>query len=186
MGCESNGIVVNQFALVAYIPEPLSTFLDELRIALVPGCMPHAHVSVLPPRALSVDWKQASEQGRSLAAGFDSFEIEAGEMAIFPVTDVIYLEISKGADELRRMHNAMNSDALAFDEPFIYHPHVTLAQQLEPSNVQSVYAEACRRWAAYAGKRSFWAEKLVFVQNTEDKGWIDLTQFTLRGVPVAG
>jgi 2'-5' RNA ligase len=186
MGCESNGIAVNQFALVAYIPEPLSTFLDDLRIRLVPGCMPHAHVSVLPPRALSVDWRQASEQGRSLASEFDSFEIEAGEIAIFPVTDVIYIEIGKGADELRRMHSAMNSDALAFDEPFTYHPHITLAQQLESSNVKSVYDEACRRWAAYSGKRSFWAEKLVFVQNTVEKGWIDLAQFTLGGVPVAG
>ena len=42
---------MNQFALVIYIPDPLGRFLDDLRRELAPDCVPHAHVSVLPPQA---------------------------------------------------------------------------------------------------------------------------------------
>jgi hypothetical protein len=46
---------LNVFALVIYIGDPLGRFLDDLRRELSPQCNPHAHVSVLPPRPLSVD-----------------------------------------------------------------------------------------------------------------------------------
>ena len=74
MGFNSNGVLsripaeqrLNVFALVIYIPDPLGRFLDDLRRELVPGCNPHAHVSVLPPRPLAVDWQVASEQVKAL------------------------------------------------------------------------------------------------------------------------
>ena len=51
MLCDSSGQdVVNSFSLVAYIPDPLRKFLDDLRRELVPGCVPNAHVTILPPR----------------------------------------------------------------------------------------------------------------------------------------
>ena len=57
---------LNVFALVIYIPGPLGKFLDDLRRELVPSYNPHAHVSVLPPRPLAVDWRLASDQARAL------------------------------------------------------------------------------------------------------------------------
>ncbi len=70
MGFNPNGVLsrvpaeqrLNVFALVIYIPDPLGRFLDDLRTALVPGCNPHAHVSVLPPRPLAVDWQVAASR----------------------------------------------------------------------------------------------------------------------------
>src|SRR5215472_12727665 len=67
MGCHPNGEQSPVYALVIYIPDPLGKFLDELRRELVPGCNPHAHVSVLPPRPLAVDWEEASQFARELA-----------------------------------------------------------------------------------------------------------------------
>ena len=46
------------------------------------------------------------------------------------MTNVVFLEIGKGSAELRDMHRAMNRGALAFDEPFAYHPHITVAQEI--------------------------------------------------------
>src|ERR1039458_6592237 len=40
------------YALVIYLSDPLGGFLDDLRLEMVPGCNPHAHISVLPPRPL--------------------------------------------------------------------------------------------------------------------------------------
>src|SRR5262249_28659328 len=135
MGFESNGAPripaeqrLNVFALVIYIPDPLGGFLDDLRRDLVPGCNPHAHVSVLPPRPLSGDWQVAREQVRKLAESWQPFDITLDQICVFPVTNVIYLELDKGASEMQALHAAMNTDSLRFDEPFEYHPHITVAQ----------------------------------------------------------
>src|ERR1035438_9380053 len=115
---------LNVFALVTYVPGPLGDFLDDLRRRLVPGCNPHAHVSVLPPRPLAVDWQVSGEQVRACATSWAPFAIALERLRIFPVTNVIYLELGQGAGEMFRIHQAMNSPPLEFDEPFAYHPHI--------------------------------------------------------------
>src|ERR1035438_8004113 len=107
---------LNVFALVIYIPDPLGRFLDDLRKDLVPGCNPHAHVSVLPPRPISVEYTVAAEQVHDCANSWTPFDITLGEIRIFPVTNVIYIELASGAEEMYRMHAVMNSGALAFNE----------------------------------------------------------------------
>lgn len=170
---------LNVYALVIYIPDPLGRFLDDLRRELVPGCNPHAHVSVLPPRPLAADWQAAGEQVQALTAKRPPFPVELGEIGIFPVTNVIYLEVGSGRDELASMHDALNGDALVFEEPFAYHPHVTLAQEIPPDAVQEVHELAQRRWREYRGDRAFQADRAAFVQNTLGNCWIDLAEFGL-------
>jgi 2'-5' RNA ligase len=186
MGCEPNGVQripaeqrLNVFALVIYLPDPLGRFLDDLRRQLVPGCNPHAHVSVLPPRPISGDWQVAREQVRTLAEAWMPFDITLSGIGIFPVTNVIYVELGQGAEEMRALHAAMNSDALYFDEPFEYHPHITLAQGIDGEQVQAVFAKARRLWDAYDGPRTFRADREAFVQNTLGNCWIDLAEFAL-------
>jgi 2'-5' RNA ligase len=175
---------LNVYALVIYIPDPLGRFLDDLRKELVPGCNPHAHVSVLPPRPIAVDWQVAGEQVRVCAANWTPFEIKLEGIRIFPVTNVIYVELGQGAEEMFQIHAAMNSQALEFDEPFAYHPHITLAQEIPPAEVASVHRRAQEIWEAYGGPRSFRAERATFVQNTLGNCWIDLAEFSLGAVAV--
>jgi 2'-5' RNA ligase len=170
--------------LVIYIPDPLGRFLDELRQELVPSCNPHAHVSVLPPRPLAVDWSVAAGQVRSLTGAWAPFEIELTDIGIFPLTDVIYIQLGAGAAELSRMHTAMNSGSLGFREPFPYHPHVTLAQEIPAGEVDSVCEMAVERWRDYRGLRSFRAGRAAFVQNALQNCWIDLAEYSLGAVPV--
>ena len=192
MGFHPNGMLsripaeqrLNVFALVIYIPDPLGRFLDDLRRDLVPGCSPHAHVSVLPPRPLAVDWQVASEQVRVCAGSWAPFDIVLERIRIFPVTNVIYAELGEGAPEMFRIHQAMNSQALEFDEPFEYHPHITLAQEIAPGQVAAVNRRAAELWDGYAGPRSFRAERTTFVQNTLGNCWIDLAGFSLGAVSV--
>jgi hypothetical protein len=172
---------LNVFALVTYIPGPLGEFLDDLRRKLVPGCNPHAHISLLPPRPLAVDWSVASEQVRRVLNGWSPFEIELTGIAIFPVTDVIYLQVGRGAAELQQVHNAMNAGALEFQEPFSYHPHITLAQELPRDKVADTSEQAHRLWRDYTGLRYFPAEQAAFVQNSLGNCWIDLAKYSLGG-----
>jgi 2'-5' RNA ligase len=192
MGCQSNGAHrsapaeerLNIFALVIYIPDPLGRFLDDLRRELVPAYNPHAHVSVLPPRPLAVDWREASRRACALSERWAPFEIELTSIGIFPVTNVVYVEVGKGAAELTQIHRSMNADAaLHFEEPFQYHPHTTLAQEIPQGSVAGVYELAKRRWSEYQGARSFRAEHAVFVQNTLQNCWIDLAEYSFGAIP---
>jgi 2'-5' RNA ligase len=169
---------LNQFALVIYFPDPLARFLDELRIELVAGCRPHAHVTVLPPRPIA-DVDAALEAARIMTPEFPPFEIKAGEVEVFPQTNVIYIGVEKGGEELRAMHEAMNTGPLAFDEPYVYHPHITLAQEFPAADTARLEALARERWQTYTGPRSFHAEMVEFVQNTSQKCWLDLATFGL-------
>jgi len=175
---------LNVFALVIYIPGPLGEFLDDLRRQLVPGCNPHAHVSLLPPRPLAVDWTVASQQVRTILNGWTPFEIQLTGIEIFPVTDVIYIEVGLGSAELRQVHQAMNAGPLEFEEPFAYHPHITLAQELPRENVAETNELAHRLWREYTGPRTFPADHAAFVQNSLGNCWIDLAEYTLGGSPV--
>ena len=175
---------LNVFALVIYIPDPLGRFLDDLRKDLVPGCNPHAHVSVLPPRPLSVELPLAANQVHDCAASWTPFDLTLGEIQVFPVTNVIYLELAHGAGEMYRMHGAMNARALEFNEPFAYHPHITVAQELAPADVAAAAQRARELWAGYTGPRTFRAERTAFVQNTLLNCWIDLAEYSLGAVTV--
>ena len=126
---------LNVFALVTYIPAPLGEFLDQLRRELVPHDDPRAHVSLLPPRPLAGEWRQAWAEVRNTLRRRAAFEVELTGIRTFPVTDVIYLEVGAGAAELCDIHAQMNSNSLAFEEPFAYHPHVTLAQDISHQDV---------------------------------------------------
>ena len=170
---------LNVFALVIYIPDPLGRFFDDLRRELAPRYKPRAHVSVLPPRPLGVDWRVVSEHIRDLAGRWEPFAVEAAGIRVFPATNVVHIELGAGSAELAEMHAAMNSRDLEFEEPFPYHPHITLAQEVSSGDVERVRDLAARRWQEFRGPRAFRAERAVLVQSTVDNRWVDLAEISL-------
>lgn len=172
------------YALVIYLPDPLGGFLDTLRLEMVPGCNPHAHVSVLPPRPLPVAPQTAVQEALEIVAGFPPFDIELGRIEKFDVTDVLYISVQRGVGQLRQMHKSLNQGVLAFDEPFEYHPHITLAQDIGKASVSALQELAERRWREFQGPRTFHAQHTVFVRNTRGNHWVDLADGPLRAAPV--
>lgn len=193
------------FALVAYIPEPLASFLNGLRCRLTPSARPRAHVTVLPPRPYCLGCT-LQETVDALAATLGSAEpvrIRLGEVAVFEASRVVYLEVEIGAGGLADLHQLTGVGALAFAEPFPYHPHVTLAQPLDldrfvrgsfaPGSFAqgsssdfdpvSLAAIARQQWAGYDGPREFLATKLSFVRQAARpvgaSDWEDLAFFQL-------
>jgi len=131
-----------------------------------------------------VDWRAVSESARSVMEAWEPFDIELTTVGLFPGTDVVYIEVGQGAAELRKLHAVMNTGELAFNEPFLYHPHITLAQDLPPEGVAPAHERAIRRWSEFTGSRIFRAERTVFVQNTVEDCWVDLAEYPLgRNVP---
>jgi len=171
------------FALVAYIQDPLRKFLDDLRRELVPGCAPHAHITILPPRPLTDSPDAAIAVLRSRAPEFPPFQITIGAVEVFKATDVIYLSVAEGEAQLRQMHAALNVGPLGYTEQFAYHPHITLAQDLTHEQSVELEQTARRRWAEFKHSRSFPVESLVFVQSSARNLWTDLAYFQLDPAP---
>jgi 2'-5' RNA ligase len=185
MSCGNDGATaINCYALVTYIPGPLGEFLDRLRRELVPTCLPRAHVTILPPRPVSVPVERAVEQLDARITEVPVFEIEARQVEVFASTSVIYIGLGAGREKLVQIHEQLNTDSLSFAEPFAYHPHITLAQEIAEEQVPRIREQARQRWAEYAGSRTFPVETITFVQNTSDNRWLDLAHWTL-GVPTA-
>ena len=119
-------------------------------------------------------------------AAVPPFEIETLQVEIFDCTSVIYIGLGGGRERIKRIHDQLNAGLLAFAEPFPYHPHITLAQEIVPEQVARAREEAKKRWAEFKGPRTFAAETITFVQNTSDNRWVDLAHWTLGTVPTAG
>jgi 2'-5' RNA ligase len=107
-------------------------------------------------------------------SGFPPFRVELGAVEIFAGTNVIYISINAGYRELVQMHEALDRGPCQFAEPYEYHPHVTLAQQLTPEQVEPAAALARRRWREFPYSRNFTVDHLTFVQNTVENRWADL------------
>lgn len=187
--CEAQ--LVGQYALVNYVPGPLAKFLDELRLELTPGCNPRAHVTILPPRPLCRTMDDAireinrkiSEDSRESAL----FTVELGGVEIFPGSNVVYMELARGGEELRRLYRRLNCGALAFEESFPYHPHITLAQHLPLEEAELMANGARARWAGWKGARTYEVTEISLVRNVAPMVWLDVATVPLgAGVPVAG
>jgi 2'-5' RNA ligase len=181
MNCDPNNDTdrINLYALVSYIPGALGDFLDRLREELVMGCDPHAHITVLPPRPVARDHKSSLSIIESRIEEFSPFQVEITGIKLFPVTNVIYASIGTGCQEMVELHDTLNIGALKFDEPFKYHPHITLAQNVDPADVFKLRELAERRWQESAPTNKFVVDTLTFVQSTAANQWIDLMSYEL-------
>jgi 2'-5' RNA ligase len=89
---------------------------------------------------------------------------------------VVYIEIAKGAKELRAYYDLLNHGPLEHKENFPYHPHITLAQNISAEQAPGLAAIARERWAAYRGPRAFMVSSLSFVQHVAPSIWTDVAE----------
>jgi 2'-5' RNA ligase len=172
-----------QFALVSYLPDPLAQFLDDLRLELVPDCSPRAHVTILPPRRILGTSAEAFEEIQEMARNFNRFTLRLGDIAQFPISHVVYIEIAGGREHLLEMYGAMNSGSLRYQEAYPYCPHITLAQRIAPEDARCALETAQREWNACRFSRSFPVETLHFVESDDGKCWRDLGEVALDEHP---
>jgi len=179
---------INSFALVSYLSGPLAALLDEIRHDFAPDSRAKAHLTILPPRPLALFGSptavpEALDQLRTRLQVFPPFDVELGDIEVFPGTYVIYVSIQVGFAELASMHRSLNTGCLAFKEPHTYHPHVTVVQELAPVDVLNAAQFARWRWSEFKHPRTVRVDRLTFVQNTIENSWTDLAMLDL-GSPV--
>ena len=173
------------YAAVAYVRSPAGFFVEELRRELHPAhTHADAHLTVLPPRPLRGTEQQALRVLTEVSQSVRSFEVTMGDVESFvPVTPTIFLRVARGAYRMRELHDLLNRDALAYEEPWPYMPHLTIVKADTVEEAQKVEVIARQRWSAYTDSRTVRIDSLTFVKGNGER-WVDLATLPLIGVPV--
>jgi len=175
--------LVNSYALVSYLPDPLGAFLNRLRTELEPDSLsPRAHLTLLPPRELP-EGVTPDQAWLFLAARLPKVpapEVILEEVEAFEGTYVVYVAVEDGVREtLERMHQELNDGPLRCCEKFNYHPHVTIAQKLTKEKSAEVLEEASGQWSRFPHSKRFCANTFTFVRATAEGHWVDLYEIKL-------
>ncbi len=148
-------------ALVSYIPEPLGSFLHDLRRILPGDEQPQAHITILPPRPLKLPLEMALQQAGCVLDRFSSFAVHLSKVDCFTGTKILYLDLSGGVATLREMHSALNKGDLGHDEPFEFRPHLTIGGPVSPENLEPVRIMVEETWRASRHSPGFTVEEII-------------------------
>jgi len=170
--------LLNSFAVVAYLGDPIARFVDSLRKELTPGCPHRAHITVLPPRPLWIPTDQAVEKARSILSRFEPFQITLGAVTMFESTHVVKLSVQTGHSELRTLHDILNTGPFDQAEEYKYVPHVTLCHDVTGNECTQHFELARERWSSF-GPPPVWVDNLTFVQQNSEANWTDLAELAL-------
>jgi 2'-5' RNA ligase len=121
---------------------------------------------------------------REIIQNLLSFCVELQQVEIFSPTDVIYLSIGSGFQELQRLHRDLNLGLCRSEEAWSYYPHITLARPSEVNGLHAKFDLAARCWSEFKYPRGFMLEEVTFVQNAWGDHWRDLERYRLAAKPV--
>lgn len=175
-------------AMVSYLPDPLGSYLRQLRNRLPGEHNPQAHITILPPRRLPVAVEVAAEQARATLQCFHAFSVELTTVRAFPETNVLYIEPGEGQASICRLYEQLNSGSLASAEQFAFLPHLTISGPMGESDLPEARHFAEKIWRAADFPRHFLLEEIVFLWRGPGEGdgeWTRLWSHTLQPAQAA-
>ena len=177
-----NGLV---YAVIAYVRSPVGILVEDLRRELHPAhTHADAHLTILPPRPLNGTEQEAVDLLAEASQSASRFEVTLGGVESFvPVTPTVFLRVARGAYRMRELRDKLNRDALRFEEPWPYMPHLTIAKMDSIGEADKLLEIARQRWQAYAGPRTASIDRLTFVKGTGER-WVDVAKVALAGAAV--
>lgn len=117
------------------IPEPYTSSLSRARIeAGDPNALSvPPHITLLPPTVVEPDrLPDVQEHLAQVAATRTPFVVElSGTDTFRPVSPVVFVKVATGAQECADLQSAVNAGPLEQELRFPYHPHVTIAHEID-------------------------------------------------------
>jgi 2'-5' RNA ligase len=125
------------------IAEPYGTELQKFRAEFgdpMAASIP-THVTLLPPTEIeATDLDAIDAHLLALAARFPSFRIRLRGTATFrPISPVVFVPLAEGISSCEVLQSQVRSGPLKVDLRFPYHPHVTVAHDLDKDALDSAY-----------------------------------------------
>lgn len=110
------------------------------------------HITLVPPvHVPEADLAEVHELVHSVAADTAAFEVHLRGTGTFrPVSDVVFVAVASGIGALERLAAALRVRPLDPPLHFPYHPHVTLAHDVEGDALDRVYQELAGFEARFA------------------------------------
>ncbi len=126
--------------IVLAVPEPYESVLRSWRVELgdplALGTPPH--ITILPPTPVDPDQLPAIE-AHLLQAGqaCQPFEVHlCGTDTFLPVSPVTFVRVTEGIEGCRAVERQVRAGVLHRQLSFPYHPHLTVAHQVPPEQLQ--------------------------------------------------
>ncbi len=121
--------------VVVAIPEPWVSHLTDLRLRLgdLAGSRIPAHITLMPPTPVARDARaDVIDHLRAIAARHAPFRITlSGTDSFRPISNVAFMTLTEGANACTDIAEEIRSGPLDHEARFPYHPHVTLAQDVD-------------------------------------------------------
>ncbi len=161
------------------IPQPHATVLANWRRRVGDPAADRVwpHVTLLPPTAVEPAELPTIEQHLTAAAAKASpFVMHlAGTGTFRPTSPVVFVQIARGVGDCEELEAAIRCGPLHRALDFPYHPHVTIAQEVDDAALDM----------AYDGLTDFVArfpvDHIVLFSRDADRRWHWRTEFTLGG-----
>jgi 2'-5' RNA ligase len=136
------------------IPPPFAEELQRWR-AEFGDPFAHAippHVTLLPPTpVLESRLDQVCEHLDLAAANHHPFEMTLrGTGSFRPVSPVVFVQVATGISECEQVEQQVRSGLLSRDLAFYYHPHVTVAHDLDDVALDHAFAELADYEASFS------------------------------------
>ena len=168
----------NPFSVVCYLEGDLAQLVAEIRRELN-GCDVKPHLTILPPRELSVAPEAAVAEFQRLVEMYDKpFHVKVGSITTFERTKVIKFDLSSAddADRVAKLHDHMSSELFQKAEAYQYDPHITLSMEADTQRTEEFLKMARGRWSSFNGSRTIAVDRLSLVRQADDDSWGDLAQ----------
>lgn len=166
------------------VPHPLDREIDTLRRATGDGTLGRvpAHLTLVPPVNVRQDRVgDALAVLRSAAAATRPFRVGLGAPTTFlPDNPVLYLPVKKGAAEVLALRERVFQEPLARPLTWPFVPHVTIADEADPSCITAAQAAL----AGYHTDVAF--DRVHLLQEGPGRVWAPVADVALGAPPVIG
>lgn len=164
------------------IPEPFAEHLQRVRAELGDplALFIPPHITLVPPTAVAPErLPEVAAHLAEVAATHEPFVLElAGTASFRPVSPVVFVRVVRGADACCSLEAAARTGVLAQDLRFAYHPHVTIAHDLDDGALdvaETVMADFTA---------TFPVDRFALFEHGSDGVWRAVRDLSLTGTPV--
>jgi len=127
------------------VPDPFGSALQDFRVALGDESARHipTHITLVPPAEVPEESLGVVEAHlRGAAAAHHPFRVRLRGTGTFrPISPVVFVGVVEGISGCEMLAAATRSGPLAMDVGFPYHPHVTVAHDLDEVLLDRAFTE---------------------------------------------
>ena len=141
-GTSASGMETMPLGVVIEIPSPLRESLRAWRLTYGGESTAHVEPHITLVSGSTTDWDAAAAHVRAVAALAKPFNVRLEGTGTFrPVAPVVFLNVDEGGEECTALHDSLTKGPLGHDLAFSYHPHVTIAHEVDDSSMDSAQGE---------------------------------------------